>query len=280
MRRQPRSVLCNHPGCGVILDTPGRCDAHPYPRRRSGTATPGGYGTRAWRSARDSYMRANPTCQALGCQQPARICHHRDGRRPQDPGANAWTNLAAMCDACHRLITVHPERVALRQPTWGGKVNGTSREERRRHPRTGNPLLRSVSGVRGAQDSRSGGARRLAARLGRPGGRWRGPDPLARRGRALRAGDEHGRGARREWEALGAPGVLVGPRGGVSAHRLLGSIDRAERLAADLGDRLGLSPTARRRLGRAGAGRPPGAASARDRRATVVPLKRALRPPS
>jgi phage terminase small subunit len=77
----------------------------------------------------------------------------------------------------------------------------------------------------------------------------------------------------RQWKAEGSPGIIVGPRGGVAAHPLPGLIEKAERAAADLGAALGLDPQARRRMGRR-VGRPAGAASARDRKADVVPIPR------
>ena len=74
---------------------------------------------------------------------------------------------------------------------------------------------------------------------------------------------------RAEWRRLGSAGIRVGPKGGVYQEPLLLAIDRAEHRVADLGDRLGLSPASRRKLGRAITGRPPGAASARDRQLRV-----------
>ena len=60
--------------------------------------------------------------------------------------------------------------------------------------------------------------------------------------------------------------VLTGGRGAQVANPVLRELDRAERRAADLRDALGLTPLSRRRAGRAvRAGRPAGAASARDR---------------
>jgi hypothetical protein len=56
----------------------------------------------------------------------------------------------------------------------------------------------------------------------------------------------------------------MGPRGAMREHPLLRAIVRAEQHAHELSESLGLSPMARRRMAR-GVGRPPGAASARDR---------------
>ena len=72
--------------------------------------------------------------------------------------------------------------------------------------------------------------------------------------------------------------VLTGPRGGVRVHPLVRTIERAEREAHLYGQALGLDPMSRRKLGmRAAGGRPPGAASAPDRRKVVVPLRRTTR---
>jgi P27 family predicted phage terminase small subunit len=78
---------------------------------------------------------------------------------------------------------------------------------------------------------------------------------------------------RAEWESVGAPGTVTGSRGAVREHPLLLAIARAEAQVADLGDRLGLTPVSRGRLGRT-VGRPAGAASAADRRS---PSRRTLR---
>jgi len=85
----------------------------------------------------------------------------------------------------------------------------------------------------------------------------------------------------REWRAKeGVKGVRKGPRGGIAPEPLLSAIDRAERRAQELAAELGLTPAARRRIGRqVQGGRPQGAASAPDRAAgarlgpNVIPLE-------
>ena len=93
--------LCSQPWCPNIIDGTGYCHEH----RRAGTArgTPG-YGTRSWRRVRDAYIAAHPVCE--GCRRaPATEVHHRDHRHPSAPGANAWTNLMALCHPCHAKLT-------------------------------------------------------------------------------------------------------------------------------------------------------------------------------
>lgn len=75
---------------------------------------------------------------------------------------------------------------------------------------------------------------------------------------------------RSEWRQLGYPTLRDGEPGGrmLRVHPLLDEIRTAERLAADLGDALGLSPLGRRRLRVGGRG----LAKAPDRRGDVVRL--------
>jgi phage terminase small subunit len=111
--------------------------------------------------------------------------------------------------------------------------------------------------------------------------RAQGEDPAVSAGAILRYAGAVSMAAsvRAEWVAAGRPGVIVGPRGRISAHPLPVLLARLERDAADLAEPLGLTPAARRRMAR-GIGRPTGAASAPDRTARralraapVVPLR-------
>jgi 5-methylcytosine-specific restriction endonuclease McrA len=99
--------LCAEPYCGeVLLTAPGYCEQHRKQHRAPRRTGPDrGYTSRTWRRVCDAYIRAHPDCEAVGCDQPAALVHHRDGRRPADPGANAWSNLAALCARCHRRLT-------------------------------------------------------------------------------------------------------------------------------------------------------------------------------
>jgi len=82
----------------------------------------------------------------------------------------------------------------------------------------------------------------------------------------------------RQWFEQGRPATsLGGSTGSVEVpHPLVAQVAQAREHAASLADRLGLDPQSRRRLSRrvAGAGRPPGAASAPDR---AAPSKRRLK---
>ena len=94
--------VCSEPGCPVLLDRPGKCDAHrrDYLRskeaRRSSPHERGYDG--AWRRARAVYLRMRPTCER--CGQPATTVHHRT-LGPLDPGGNDPANLEALCERCH-----------------------------------------------------------------------------------------------------------------------------------------------------------------------------------
>lgn len=110
--------LCCEPYCDQIADDVGpgwRCEQHRKGRpRRDGPDR--GYTSRSWRTLRDAYIAAHPTCQAIGCDAPARVVHHRDHQYPSDAGANVWSNCAALCVRCHRVITNHRDAIELEPP--------------------------------------------------------------------------------------------------------------------------------------------------------------------
>jgi 5-methylcytosine-specific restriction protein A len=100
-----RSYLCRQPYCPNVIERPGYCPEHQPARTRWGKPTSGsrrGYGTRQWRNASKAYLTAHPTCER--CGQPATEVHHLDGRHPDEPGANAWTNLLGLCHPCHMRV--------------------------------------------------------------------------------------------------------------------------------------------------------------------------------
>jgi P27 family predicted phage terminase small subunit len=81
----------------------------------------------------------------------------------------------------------------------------------------------------------------------------------------------------RQWLEAGRPATSLGGSTGTVEvpHPLVAQVERARLHAADMAERLGLDPQARRRLSRrAGAGRPQGAASAADR---AAPPRRRLK---
>ena len=47
-------------------------------------------------------LKAMPTCR---CGQPATDVHHLDGQGPTGPRGHDYTNLVAMCHACHSKVT-------------------------------------------------------------------------------------------------------------------------------------------------------------------------------
>ena len=108
--------LCAEPYCPNIVEGVGRCPEH-----RSAESGTAGYGY-AWRKIRDRYFAAHPMCETPGCGQAGRDVHHRDGRHPWEPGANAWSNLETLCRSCHRLATERQARSSGdRQATQGGR---------------------------------------------------------------------------------------------------------------------------------------------------------------
>jgi hypothetical protein len=77
---------------------------------------------------------------------------------------------------------------------------------------------------------------------------------------------------RYRWEGRGSPTSALGSTGQAIVHPLVEGIRKAEREAADLGDRLGLTPAARKSLARR-VGHPVGAAQAPDRAAPIRRVK-------
>lgn len=73
---------------------------------------------------------------------------------------------------------------------------------------------------------------------------------------------------RARWERKGSPTMTIGSVGQAKVHPLVEGIRKAEREAADLAERLGLTPSARKALARR-VGHPVGAGQAADRRAVV-----------
>lgn len=73
---------------------------------------------------------------------------------------------------------------------------------------------------------------------------------------------------RHRWRKRGSPAMTEGSTGQVVAHPLLETIRKAEREAAELAERLGLTPSARKALARR-VGHPVGAGQAPDRRTSI-----------
>ena len=103
---QAAPTPCRHPGCGVVMATPGYCDAHrsgqhrDYDRARRGFDTERGfYQSAAWRATRAAFLREHPLC--VHCEARGRVvagwfiaacafARHRDGDATQASSAQLW----------------------------------------------------------------------------------------------------------------------------------------------------------------------------------------------
>jgi 5-methylcytosine-specific restriction protein A len=115
---RPSPHLCAEPGCPTVVEGPGRCAEHGRSSWDRWRCTPagraraaGGYGWR-WTRERNAYLAEHPSCER--CGDEAHEVHHRDGRSPNEPGANEWRNLESLCRRCHRRA-----RVGARVPSAG-----------------------------------------------------------------------------------------------------------------------------------------------------------------
>jgi 5-methylcytosine-specific restriction protein A len=114
-RRRERSVLCSMPGCGAVLDAPGRCARHQvdgWSRFRAspqGQARARGYDAR-WRRVRDRRLAAFPICE--DCQHaPSTQGHHIGHERPGEHGFYDYDRIRALCDRCHRRRSQRSRKV-------------------------------------------------------------------------------------------------------------------------------------------------------------------------
>jgi 5-methylcytosine-specific restriction protein A len=104
-----RSVHCSMPGCGAVLDEPGRCPEHRtdgWSRFRAsehGRARARGYGAR-WRRVRDARLTQHPMCEYCG-QAKATQVHHVGHELPTDPSFYDIERLRAVCAPCHRKLS-------------------------------------------------------------------------------------------------------------------------------------------------------------------------------
>ncbi len=97
----PRTYCCSVPYCPNLVEgRPGRCAEHQTSWGAfKAKAPPGAYGAQ-WRKVRDAYLASHKTCEVCGLK-PAVQVHHRN----HNPLDNAWSNLLAVDDDCHRTLT-------------------------------------------------------------------------------------------------------------------------------------------------------------------------------
>lgn len=110
---------CRHPGCPVLLTTPGYCEAHrsvahrEYTRARRGFDTElGFYASATWRAVRAAFLREHPLCRrcaAEGRQVAAQVVDHvtpiKNGGARYDEG-----NLDALCVRHHNAKSMRERR--------------------------------------------------------------------------------------------------------------------------------------------------------------------------
>ena len=101
--RAPRP--CREPGCPGYAVRRGWCAYHArmheseYDKQR-GSAAERGYDS-TWRELRARFLHDNPYC--VICGKPATDVHHILPRAAG--GTDDWSNLEALCHACHSAIT-------------------------------------------------------------------------------------------------------------------------------------------------------------------------------
>jgi 5-methylcytosine-specific restriction endonuclease McrA len=104
-----RKYLCNEPGCGELLDAPGRCARH---RRAAGIdyskmkrSNEGMYNTAAWRKLRKLKLEDSPRCEMCGRADGRLEAHHRVPPRGDGGLFFELENLMTLCAECHGYIT-------------------------------------------------------------------------------------------------------------------------------------------------------------------------------
>ena len=108
MPNRPKSP-CTYPGCGRLVDRPGRCAEHAKPAWASNagkSAAKRGYGY-AWRKLREQAMRRDgglcQPCLATGRVTPATECDHIVPKA--QGGLDTLGNVQAICRQCHKAKT-------------------------------------------------------------------------------------------------------------------------------------------------------------------------------
>lgn len=96
---------CRKSGCDKLhRNASGLCDEHHTQAQETYDASRGSSASRgydaAWRGLRDLKLRANPMCEAKGCNHVASLVHHKD----KNPRNNSQDNLMSVCTPCHERI--------------------------------------------------------------------------------------------------------------------------------------------------------------------------------
>lgn len=118
MAARPKSI-CNHPGCGKLIDAPGYCPPHTKAaeqRRaeadaRRGTPAERGYDDR-WRRARYAFLSEQPLCRA--CESTGRVTAAKvvDHIIPHKGDRELFwkrSNWQPLCKPCHDAKTARED---------------------------------------------------------------------------------------------------------------------------------------------------------------------------
>ncbi|MDR2392616.1 MAG: HNH endonuclease [Treponema sp.] len=106
-----KKYLCKSPGCSALVDTRGYCTAHQRPPGNpfaSAVRSNGAlYQSPGWRNLRQAVLREQPTCYRCGIgKDDARLeVHHLVPPRGNEELFYERSNVVAVCQACHRVIT-------------------------------------------------------------------------------------------------------------------------------------------------------------------------------
>jgi 5-methylcytosine-specific restriction protein A len=118
MPRAPKRP-CTYPGCGALVDTSSRCDAHRRVEQREldqrrGSSTARGYDSK-WRKAREGWLRSHPLCQCDECkggELRVRVATVVDHIKPHRGDMTLFwdrNNWQSMAKACHDKKTARED---------------------------------------------------------------------------------------------------------------------------------------------------------------------------
>lgn len=108
--------ICTYPGCGKLIDRPGRCANHVRVDSvrndaQRGTAASRGYGYR-WQQARKLYLQMCPLCvrcQAQGVINAALIVDHVTPHKGDQALFWDQSNWQPLCKRCHDQKTAQED---------------------------------------------------------------------------------------------------------------------------------------------------------------------------